>query len=53
LEAGRAAFNAFIHRDYASPDVIRVSVFANREEVRNPGKLPSPLTAWRAREYAA
>ena len=44
-----AVFNAIVHRDYASPDAIRVSVFANRVEVWNPGKLLSPLTGQQLR----
>lgn len=43
-EIDRAAFreaiiNAFCHRDYRDPDEVRIAVFPDRVEVRNPGTL--------------
>lgn len=32
-----AVINALVHRDYESPEPVRISVFANRIEVTNPG----------------
>lgn len=36
--------NAVAHRDYASHAAVQVSIFADRVEVWNPGRLPSGLT---------
>ena len=36
--------NALFHRDYFIEDSIKVYVFPNRIEIRNPGKLPNNLT---------
>jgi predicted HTH transcriptional regulator len=45
-----AIVNAVAHRDYASAAAVQVSVFADRVEVWNPGKLPPELTPARLRE---
>lgn len=39
-----AIVNAVAHRDYADNGSVQVMLFANRLEVRNPGRLPPPLT---------
>lgn len=39
-----AIVNAVAHRDYTSAGAVQVAVFANRIEVRNPGRLPAELT---------
>ena len=36
--------NALVHREYITAAEIQVSLFDNRIEVWNPGKLPKPLT---------
>lgn len=38
------------HRDYTSNGSVQVMLFANRLEVRNPGRLPAPLTLDKLRE---
>lgn len=35
---------AVVHRDYADNASVQVMLFADRLEVRNPGRLPPPLT---------
>jgi ATP-dependent DNA helicase RecG len=37
--------NAVVHRDYNSNGSVQVTLFANRIEILNPGRLPDPLTA--------
>jgi ATP-dependent DNA helicase RecG len=45
VEAMREAIiNAFCHRDYRDPDYVRVAVFKDRVEIRNPGGLYGGLT---------
>ena len=39
-----AIVNAVAHRDYTSAGSVQVMLFADRLEVWNPGRLPSPLT---------
>ena len=39
-----AVVNAIAHRDYTSDASVQVSVFSDRIEVRNPGRLPTDLT---------
>ena len=39
-----AVVNAVAHRDYTSNGSVQVMLFADRLEVRNPGRLPRPLT---------
>lgn len=39
-----AIVNAVAHRDYADNGSVQVMLFADRLEVRNPGRLPPPLT---------
>ena len=39
-----AVVNAVAHRDYASNASVQVMLFADRLEVRNPGRLPKQLT---------
>ena len=34
-----AIINAFCHRDYRDPDEVRIAIFPDRVEVRNPGTL--------------
>jgi ATP-dependent DNA helicase RecG len=34
-----AVVNAFVHRDYAAPDPVRIDVFADRIQIWNPGGL--------------
>ena len=36
--------NAIAHRDYTSPGAVQVAVFADRVEIRNPGRLPPDIT---------
>lgn len=45
LEALREALiNAFCHRDYRDADEVRVAIFKDRVEIRNPGGLYGGLT---------
>ena len=39
-----AIVNAVAHRDYTDNASVQVMLFANRLEIRNPGRLPPPLT---------
>ena len=39
-----AIINAIAHRDYNSPANVHISIFDDRIEIWNPGKLPPPLT---------
>ncbi len=39
-----AIINAFCHRDYRDPDEVRVAIFKDRVEIRNPGTLYGGLT---------
>ena len=39
-----AIINAFCHRDYRDPDEVRVAVFQDRVEIRNPGVLMAGLS---------
>ena len=39
-----AVVNAVVHRDYADNASVQIMLFANRLEIRNPGRLPPPLT---------
>jgi ATP-dependent DNA helicase RecG len=39
-----AVVNAVVHRDYTSAATVQVSVFADRVEIWNPGRLTPPLT---------
>ncbi len=39
-----AIINAFCHRDYRDPEEVRVAIFKDRVEIRNPGKLFGGLT---------
>lgn len=39
-----AIVNAVAHRDYTDNGSVQVMLFADRLEVRNPGRLPPPLT---------
>lgn len=36
--------NALIHRDYSIADDIQITIFQNRIEIRNPGRLPGFVT---------
>ena len=45
-----AIVNAVAHRDYADNGSVQVMLFADRLEVRNPGRLPPPLTLEKLRE---
>ena len=45
-----AIVNAVVHRDYTDNGSVQVMLFANRLEVRNPGRLPPPLTLEKLRE---
>jgi ATP-dependent DNA helicase RecG len=36
--------NAFLHRDYYSPDFISINIFRSRVEIRNPGSIFGGLT---------
>lgn len=45
VEAMREAIiNAFCHRDYREQDEVRVAIFKDRVEIRNPGELYDGLT---------
>ena len=39
-----AVVNAIAHRDYRSPEAVRVHVFADRVEITSPGGLPEGMT---------
>ena len=39
-----AIINAFCHRDYRDPDEVRIAVFPDRVEIRNPGTLMEGVT---------
>lgn len=39
-----AVINALVHRDYESPQPIRITLFANRIEIHSPGPLPSAVS---------
>ncbi|MDL2227000.1 putative DNA binding domain-containing protein [Deltaproteobacteria bacterium OttesenSCG-928-M10] len=39
-----AVINAFCHRDYSDPEEVRVAIFKDRVEIRNPGGLFGGLT---------
>lgn len=39
-----AIINAFCHRDYRDPDEVRIAIFPDRIEVRNPGTLMEGVT---------
>ena len=39
-----AIINAFCHRDYRDPDEVRVAIYPDRVEIRNPGSLPDGYT---------
>ena len=39
-----AIINAFCHRDYRDPDEVRIAVFPDRVEIRNPGVLLAGLS---------
>ena len=39
-----AIINAVVHRDYTDNASVQVMLFADRLEIRNPGRLPPPLT---------
>ena len=45
-----AIVNAVAHRDYTSNGSVQVMLFADRLEVRNPGRLSPPLTLEKLRE---
>ena len=45
-----AIVNAVAHRDYTSDSSVQVMLFADRMEVRNPGRLAPPLTLEKLRE---
>lgn len=45
-----AIVNAVAHRDYTSNGSVQVMLFSDRLEVRNPGRLPAPLTIDKLRE---
>ena len=45
-----AVVNAVVHRDYTDNGSVQVMLFADRLEVRNPGRLPPPLTLEKLRE---
>ena len=45
VEALREAIiNAFCHRDWHDPESVRVAIYPDRVEIRNPGSLPEGLT---------
>jgi len=39
-----AIINAFCHRDYRDPDEVRIAIYPDRVEVRNPGNLMEGLS---------
>ena len=39
-----AIVNAVVHRDYTDNGSVQVMLFSDRLEIRNPGRLPPPLT---------
>lgn len=43
-EFREAIINAFCHRDYHDPDEVRIAIFPDRVEVRNPGTLMEGVT---------
>lgn len=45
-----ALINAFCHRDYHDPDEVRIAIFQDRVEIRNPGTLFGGLTLNQLRE---
>ena len=45
-----AVVNAVVHRDYTDNGSVQVMLFADRLEIRNPGRLPPPLTLEMLRE---
>ena len=45
-----AVVNAVAHRDYTDNSSVQVMLFSDRLEVRNPGRLPPPLTLENLRE---
>ena len=45
-----AVVNAVAHRDYTDNGSVQVMLFADRLEIRNPGRLPPPLTLEKLRE---
>ena len=45
-----AIVNAVAHRDYTDNGSVQVMLFSDRLEVRNPGRLPPPLTLEKLRE---
>ena len=45
-----AVINAFCHRDWRDPESVRVAIYTNRVEIRNPGSLPEGLTVERMRQ---
>ena len=45
-----AIVNAVAHRDYTDNGSVQIMLFADRLEVRNPGRLPPPLTLEKLRE---
>ena len=45
-----AIVNAVAHRDYTDNGSVQVMLFTDRLEVRNPGRLPPPLTLEKLRE---
>ncbi len=45
-----ALINAFCHRDYHDPDEVRIAIFKDRVEIRNPGTLFGGLTLQQLRE---
>ena len=45
-----AIVNAVAHRDYTDNGSVQVMLFADRVEVRNPGRLPTTLTLEKLRE---
>ena len=45
-----ALINAFCHRDYHDPDEVRIAIFQDRVEIRNPGTLFGGLTINQLRE---
>lgn len=48
-----AVFNAVVHRDYRGGQRVRISVFQDRIEIRNPGLPLQPLTIDRLRSFNA